>query len=170
MHRMKALLALATVALAMLAPARAVAAPTYTDTLGGYEYWATSTEGRFAGTAAGDLPGTWNATVQHTPLCISCSPTATITGGSVSLATAVGVIPTLVTGTFTGGTVQVLNPGAGCTNQTFAVSGVLGDVGTWSSGSGTGTFAVTLTHFRRSLFGRCITYGASVHGTLSVTF
>jgi hypothetical protein len=164
-----ALLAVAAAALS-LGTARASAAQTYGDTLGGYEYWATSTDGRFAGTASGALPGTWNANVQHTPLCLSCAPTATITGGGFSLATLVDSVPTLVTGDFTGGTVQVLNSGPNCTNQTFAVRGVLGHVGTWYGGGGTGTFNVTLTHFRRSFFGSCITYGASVAGTLTVTF
>ena len=52
------------------------------------------------------LPGDWNADVRHTPLCISCTPTATITGGSFLLATALDSIPTLVTGTSTSRTVQ----------------------------------------------------------------
>ena len=60
----------------------AFAAQSYTDTVSGHEYYATSTDGKFAGTATGSLPGTWNADVQHTTLCISCSTTATITGGS----------------------------------------------------------------------------------------
>jgi hypothetical protein len=64
----------------------AAAATTYTDTISGYEYYATSTDGKFAGTASGPLPGSWVADVQHTPLCLSCATTATITGGSFSLA------------------------------------------------------------------------------------
>src|SRR5688572_1852092 len=99
----------------------AAAATTYSDTINGYEYYFTSTEGRFAGNASGSLPGYWNAQVQHTPLCLSCPTTATITGGSFSLSTRIEWSPTLVTGNFTGGTVQVTDPGAGCTNQTFAV-------------------------------------------------
>jgi hypothetical protein len=157
-------------ALVLFAPAAARAAQTYNDTVSGHEYFATSTDGKFAGTASGALPGAWNADVQHTPLCVSCTPTATITGGTFELATAVDSVPTLVTGRFTGGTVQVLNPGANCTNQTFAVHGILGDVGPWSTGSGSGTFDVTLTHYRFPLFGSCITYGASVRGTLSLAF
>jgi hypothetical protein len=66
--------------------------------------------------------------------------------------------------------VQVINPGANCTNQTFAVDGILGNVGTWYGGNGTGNFDVTLTHYRRGIFGRCVTYGASVAGTLTLTF
>ena len=157
-------------ALALLVtPAAAAAAQTYSDTIRGYEYAFTSTEGRFAGTASGALPGSWNAVVRHTPLCLSCTPTATITGGSFSLATTHNGFPGLVSGAFVGGTVQVTNVGANCTNQTFAVNGVLGNVGWWSSGSGTGTFTATLTHYRLSVLGSCVTYGASIRGTLSLT-
>ena len=153
----------------LVAPATAAAAQTYSDTISGYEYAFTSTDGKFAGTASGALPGTWNADVQHTPLCLSCTPTATITGGSFSLVTTHNGLPALAVGTFVGGTVQVTNVGAHCTNQTFAVNGILGDAGWWSSGSGSGTFRVTLTHYRHSILGRCVTYGASVRGTLSLS-
>ena len=162
------LLLVAALAL-LVAPATAAAAQTYNDTVSGFEYAFTSTEGRFAGTASGALPGTWNADVLHTPLCLSCTPTATITGGSFSLATTHNGLPALVSGAFVGGTVQVTNVGSNCTNQTFAVNGILGDVGWWSSGSGSGRFTATLTHFRQSILGRCITYGASIRGTLSLT-
>jgi hypothetical protein len=166
----RAFLIAAIAAAAMCLPTAALAARASSDTISGYEYYATSTDGRFAGTAAGTLPGAWNADVHHTALCLTCTPTATITGGSFSLTTLLNPIPTLITGSFTGGAVQVLNPGANCTNQTFAVDGILGNVGTWYSGNGTGTFDVTLTHFRRAIFGSCITYGASVAGTLTLTF
>jgi hypothetical protein len=158
----------AALALLVAAPS-AVAATTYSDTVSGYEYAFTSTDGKFAGSASGSLPGAWNADVQHTPLCLSCTPTATITGGSFSLATRHNGAPALVSGDFIGGTVQVTNPGARCTFQTFAVNGILGHVGWWSAGSGSGTFDVTLTHYRRSIFSRCVTYGASVRGRLSLT-
>jgi hypothetical protein len=164
------LLVFALAALALCAPVGALAAQTYNDTVSGFEYFATSTEGRFAGTASGALPGNWNADVQHTPLCVSCTPTATITGGSFLLASVLGSSPTVITSTFIGGSVQVLNVGANCTNQTFAVNGALGSVGPWLGGSGNGTFTATLTHYRHSIFGRCITYGASVAGTLTLTF
>ncbi len=159
----------AVVVIALLAGAGRVAAATYSDAIKGIEYFATSTDGRFAGTASGARPGEWNADVRHTPLCLSCTPTATITGGSFALATEIDDIPTLITGTFSGGTVQVTNPGSNCTNQTFTVDGNLSSVGTWFGGSGRGTFDVTLTHFRHTIFGRCVTYGASVTGTLSLT-
>jgi hypothetical protein len=66
--------------------------------------------------------------------------------------------------------VTVVNPGAGCTNQTFAINGTLGDVGPWFTGTGTGTFTGTLTHYRLSVFGRCFTYSASVAGSVTLDF
>lgn len=156
--------------LALAAPTGALAAQTYADTIDGHEYYATSTDGKFAGAASGALPGHWNADVEHTKLCLSCTPTATISGGSFALATTLDSVATLLTGSFTGGTVQVVNKGANCTNQTFAVNGILGRVGPWYSGHGSGTFTATLTHLRTSIFGRCVTYGASVSGTISLTF
>lgn len=156
-------------AAALVAPATAAAALTYGDSIHGYEYAFTSTDGKFAGTASGALPGSWKADVQHAQLCLSCTPTAKITGGGFSLATTHNGRPALVSGAFVGGSVQVTNVGSGCTNQTFTVRGILGRVGWWTSGSGSGIFAVTLTHYRHSVLGRCVTYGASVRGTLSLT-
>jgi hypothetical protein len=152
-------------------PAVASAATTHNDSLSGFEYWATSTEGKFTGSASGSLPGYWNAVVDHTPLSLTATPTATITGGSVELATSMADMPALVTGNFLpGGTVQVRDPGYGCKNQTFDVNGDLTNVGTWYSGTGSGSFSAVLTHYRKSVFGSCITYAASVSGSLSVTF
>jgi hypothetical protein len=163
-RRMLVLFALSLIALST--SAAALAAQTYKDTINGYEYYFTSTDGRFAGTASGALPGSWNADVRHTALCLSCTPTATITGGSFLLATS----STLVTGAFTGGTIQVTNVGSNCSNQTFDVEGILGDLGPWYGGSGTGSFSATLTHHRHRVFGTCVTYAASVAGTISLTF
>ena len=170
MMRLRTITLIGALTLALAAPVSALAAQTRSDTVSGHEYYYTSTDGRFAGTAAGALPGAWNADVQHTKLCLSCTPTATITGGSFSVATTLGGVPTLVTGKFTGGTVQVVNKGANCTNQTFAVHGILGSVGPWYSGHGTGTFTTTLTHYRTSILGSCVTYGATVNGTISLVF
>jgi hypothetical protein len=162
------LLVLALAGLALALPASAAAA-TYSDTVSGAEYAFTSTDGKFAGTASGSLPGTWNVDVQHTALCLTCSPTATITGGSFSIVTRLNGWPNLVSGTFSGGYVQVTNPGSNCTNQTFAVHGVLSGVHSLLGGNGSGVFDVQLTHYRFPLFGSCITYGATVAGTLGVT-
>jgi hypothetical protein len=157
--------------LVALIPAGASAATTYNDSISGFEYWATSTQGKFTGSASGTLPGYWNAVVDHTPIALMATPTATITGGSVGLATSVAGVPTLVTGNFlAGGTIQVLERGYGCKNQTFAVTDALGNVGTWYSGTGSGSFSAILTHYRKSVLGSCVTYSASVSGSLSDTF
>jgi hypothetical protein len=160
----------AVLAAAVSSGAAAAEKTSYADTITGYEFFATSTHGDFAGTASGSLPGAWTISVRHARLCLSCTPTATIAGGSVSLVSRLGGDPVLVRGTFAAGTVQVTNPGAGCTNQTFTVNGVLRGVGTAGRRSGSGTFTATLTHHRRRLFGRCVTYAASVKGTLAVIF
>jgi hypothetical protein len=145
-----------------------VMAATYTDSLRGTEYYATSTEGRFAGTATGALPGSWYIDVFHTPL----SPNATITGGTFSLGTVMNGQPTKITGNFAKGTVTQTSGFSGCGNQTYALSGDLVNVGPQgSSHSGTGTFFNgVLTHYRYSFYGSCIPYGASVTGTVNLYF
>ncbi len=147
-----------------ISPAAAIAATTSSDSISGLEYAATSTQGRFAGIASGALPGAWSVTVDHTRLGTS----AAITGGDFHLATRRDRTLTAVTGDFTGGTVRQLSGFAGCVNRRYAVTGVLGDVGSGSAGRGTGTFAATLTHYRTKIFGHCVTYSASVSGSLSL--
>ncbi len=152
----------ATVAIA-IAPGLATAATSYTDSISGHEYAATSSEGGFAGTAWGDLPGYWNATVDHTSL-----PNATITGGDFYLATYLNGTATTVTGDFTAGTVKQVSGFTGCVNQQYAVEGYLGSVGVGSTGTGTGTFSGTLRHYRTKIFGHCVTYAASITGSFTV--
>ena len=157
--------AVAAVAIAVL-PATAAAQTTYNDQIVGAEIAATSTQGTFVGRARGDLPGAWKAVVQHTPL----SPGGTITGGSFSLWTLFGGAPARVRGNVSGGTITQTNAGAGCTNQTYDVTGTLANVSVASVSNGTGSFAVVLTHYRAAFpFFGCVTYSASVAGTLSLT-
>ena len=148
-----------------ISPAAAVAATTSTDSISGLEYAATSTQGRFAGVASGALPGAWSVIVDHTPLGTS----AVITGGDFYLATRRDGTLVAVNGDFTGGTVRQLSGFTGCVSRRYAVNGVLGDVGSGSAGGGTGTFTATLTHYRTKIFGHCVTYSASVSGSLSLT-
>jgi hypothetical protein len=138
------------------------------DALSGIEVHATDTQGVFTGTATGNLAGVWTATVDHTVL----SPGATMTGGSFDLLTRVGGAPALVQGEFTGGGVTLLHESGSCGNQTYSVTGALGSVGELGgSQHGSGLFAATLTHYRISLFGACITYGATITGgTLTLLF
>jgi hypothetical protein len=162
-----ALASLGATAVALAVPAAASAAPSWTDTVSGNEYYATSTEGRFAGSASGQLPGYWNAVVDHTPL----SPNAEVTGGSVDIATTVKGLPADVEGAVTDGTVTRLNPGAtGCVDQYYAVDLVLSSVGVNGPGSGTGSFDGTLIHHRHSVFGYCLTYSATIGGSMTVSF
>ena len=155
---------IAAAAALFISPASALAATTSSDSISGYEYAATSTQGRFVGIASGALPGAWSVTVDHTPLGTS----ATITDGTFHLATHLDGTLTAVTGDFTGGTVTQLSGFTGCVNQRYAVNGVLGDVGSGSVRSGTGTLVATLTHHRTKIFGHCVTYSASVSGSLSL--
>jgi hypothetical protein len=150
----------------LLSPISALAA-SYTDSVGGIEVFATSTTGVFTGTAGGALPGVWSATVHHTPLGTS----AAITGGSFDVVSVFGGLPAVVAGSFNGGSVAQTGGFSGCGNQTFDVNGSLVSVGV-SGGphTGKGTFDAVLTHLRFSLFGKCITYGATIKGAVSLSF
>jgi len=149
--------ALAAVVALVLAPGWALATTAYTDQVKGLEYSATSTVGKFAGTARGDLPGTWNATVVHQE--ISANP-ASISGGSFTLYSV-----RAIQGTFTGGAVTRREQAPGCVNEVFDVDGTLS-----LTGGGSGSFDVVLTHLRRQVpqLG-CVTYAATVTGALTLT-
>lgn len=156
-----------TTAIALLVGIVADAATTYTDQIAGAEYFATPTEGSFAGTASGDLPGTFDVRVIHTPL----TTTAAITGGTFTLFTSLGGTPSTVSGTFASGTVTQIDKNTqGCRDQHYAVTGTLANVGVDGTGTGTGAFTATLTHHRTRIGGKCITYFATISGTVSLTF
>ena len=157
----------AALIVAMAFPISAAAA-TVSDSyaITGFEYFATSTQGRFAGKASGSSGdrATWNAVVNHTPL----TTTSTITGGYADLATSNLV---RVHGLFSGGTVTQTGGFSGCTNQTYDVVGTLANVTRSDSNeNGTGSFSATLTHHRTSVFGRCVVYSASVRGEITLSF
>jgi hypothetical protein len=50
------------------------------------------------------------------------------------------------------------------------VKGKLGGVQTKQTRGGSGVFDVVLTHYRKSVLGHCLTYGATVRGTASFTY
>jgi hypothetical protein len=164
---MRMLLTLVAAAATLALPATAAAQTTYTDSVAGLEIGVTATSSTFAGKATGDLPGVWRAVVQRTPL----TPHGTITGGTFVLWTVVAGAPTRVSGTFApGGSIVQTNPGAGCTNQRYSVSGALTNVAVGSATGGSGAFAVQLTHHRAFIpFLGCVTYAGSVAGGFSVT-
>jgi hypothetical protein len=175
MTRSLRLAAVALAAAAALAlPMSAAAAPASTSfAVRGFEYAFTPTIGFFAGSAVGNAGdrGTWNTSVEHDPL--GSTPPINVTGGSFWMATRspAGTFD-WVTGTFVhhGGTITTRDPGTNCTNQRYLVEGALENVTTSTTAGGTGAFSVTLTHFRTLLFGRCITYSASVVGNVNFDY
>ena len=166
------LVTLIALAAVVLAPSASAAPASTSFAIVGYEYAFTPTVGAFAGRGignAGDFAA-WNATVQHDRL--GSTPTY-VNGGVFQMATANASGHTdTVTGTFAfhGGTITTLDPGAGCTNQQYLVTGTLKDVMTTTTSGGTGTFAATLTHFRTRLFGHCIAYKARVRGHVTFAY
>ena len=164
--------AAALVAVAAVA-AWAAISPTYT--VAGIEVAATPLEGTFVGAGTGSSGDklVWKTVVGHTPLSTNPATPATITGGSLVAASYFDGALTPLTGTFTGGTVTfdpALSSGAACGTQVFEVSGRLAVAS--GASTGTGSFDVNLTHYRVSLFGRCITFAATVRGApgLSLSF
>jgi hypothetical protein len=130
---------------------------------------ATTTEGHFIGEATGAYDGAWSIDVKHQPL--NYSPDY-ITGGSFRLHTVINNWPSTIQGSFVpySGTVKQLSGFSGCSNQRYSVSGRIGGVGI-NGGSGSGSFAATLTHYRSNLLWLgCVIYGASVSGTVSLSF
>ena len=138
----------------------AAAATTVSYEVRGVEVYATSTRGVFTGvTWAADDYGSWYAVVDHTTF--DAARTATITAGTFDLTG----YRRDVSGTFDpGGTVLLRRADAGCGREVFDVDGTL-----TLAGGGSGVFDATLVHYRRSVFGRCITYGATVSGTVALT-
>jgi hypothetical protein len=108
----------------------------------------TSTLGTFAGVAAGRLPGEWRVRIYHERL--RASGPAAITGGWFTMRTLHGRMRADVVG----GSVSPVKTGGTCGNQVFAVHAVLSD----------GSFDGTLIHHRRSVFGRCVIYVATISG------
>jgi hypothetical protein len=131
-----------------------------TDQVTGLEYSATSTVGKFAGTAIGDLPGAFTATVAHAPLDPRPGMSVPITGGSFTLYSR-----PIITGNLSGGAITLLASPPNCGNETYQVTGTLNGLNT----GGSGEVAVILTHLRTPLGARCLTYGARVAGSLELT-
>jgi hypothetical protein len=152
--------AIAAAILALAIPVGTVAGST-TVAYGvrGIEIHATATQGTFTGVAwAADDVGTWTAVVQHT--AFDAERNATITGGTFTL----DGRKRDASGTFTSGSVSFTSADPGCGREFFNVDGAmtLGD-------GGTGTFSATLVHYRTLLFGRCITYWATIRGITELT-
>ena len=107
-----------------------------------------STRGTFVGASQGPV-GAWRISIRHEAL--RTGPTVAITGGSLLIGLRTGAA---LRSSVTGGTVSVVKPGAKCSTQVYAVHVLLA----------AGTFDGTLMHHRRSLFGRCVIYAATIDG------
>lgn len=148
------LLVAPTVLLVALVCAAAAVATSYDDRVVGEEVPPiSSTRGTFVGAAHGELTGAWRITIQHKAL--RTGPTVAITGGAFSLRTPLGrrIVSQVV-----GGSVSVVRPGSGCTNQVYAVDVKLAP----------GAFAGTLTHRRHSVLGHCVIYAATISGRATI--
>lgn len=152
--------------LLVLVPATAGAATkTSGFSISGTEVSATSTTGRFVGTASGSAVGTWYAEVVHARLGGGIGAQAAIqSGGSFGMALAQAEPAYVVSGQFSGGTITTIYSSTSCTNQVYDVEGDLKNV----SVTGTGHFSAILTHHRRSVLGRCWLYAATVSGTVTL--
>lgn len=107
-----------------------------------------STRGTFVGASQGPV-GAWRISIRHQAL--NTGPTVAVTGGSLLIGLRTG---TALRSSVTGGSVSVTNRGPHCTTQVYAVHVELT----------AGTFDGTLQHHRRSLFGHCVIYAASISG------
>jgi hypothetical protein len=151
--------------------ASAAAARSYADQIAGVEVAATSTQGTFVGVASGALPGAWNAVVVHGPLPTTVGATAAISTGTFQLATVIGGTPETVDGSVDANStgITMLNAGVGCTNQKFQISDTLSGVGP-GGGTGSGVVLAQLVHHRTVIFGHCVTYAATIGGTITLNF
>jgi hypothetical protein len=178
---------LSTVVLAAVGTTSA-AATEHTTLVSGFEMYATSSQGRFSGTATGQgqngVSGGWSIVVDHSSLdpCFRMrlgETCATVSGGSFTL-TETSPTVELITGQFDSpgevvppqtNQIQLLNRGDNCTTQLFKITDGLKNVGTGSQRSSSGSsFVGYLWHHQRSFWGRCITYAATVQGTVVLNF
>lgn len=163
MNRLSRIALAASLSLGMLSmPTMALAATKVTYALSGTEIWATEFTGVFVGVAvAKDDYGPWQATIDHTLVPTSVGASAEVTGGSFAFD---GRLRDLA-GTFDPGGSITLETDVPCGNQTYRV---VGDLTLTGPTAGTADFEAVVTHHRICLWGRPITYAATVEG--SVTF
>jgi len=161
MFRFLALLGVTT-SLALAAVATAAAADSDSYLASGIETSVpTNNTSTFSGFSVGSQGdgALWKASVVHDPLS-SCpfgsGSSCAITGGTFSLTSSAGA----VAGTFTGGSVTPISQQEPCGAQVYGVAGTL------ATTNGNAAFTATLTHYRALLFGRCITFFATINGSL----
>ena len=148
------------------------ASTTSTDTITGVEVAASSTQGTFVGIASGQIPGLWQAVVDHDSLPQTVGSSAAINGGTFALTTRINDQPATVDGAlaYNATGITMLKAGTGCKSQKFQITDDLTGVGMGAVGTGTGTISAVLTHYRARLFGHCVTYAASVAGSITLSF
>jgi len=157
---LKASALLAAVALVAATGAGAAVSPSYQ--VAGVEIGAPQgNTSSFAGLgvgSAGDRAG-WQASVAHDPLanCSAAGSSCAITGGTFSLRSNAGTL----TGSFSGGSLQLSSQAPGCGRQQFAVNGNL------TTSSGPMSFTGTLVHYRLLFRGQCVVFAATVQGSLA---
>ncbi|HYM52853.1 MAG TPA: hypothetical protein VEW45_05125 [Candidatus Dormibacteraeota bacterium] len=161
MNRLRRLTIAATLSLTLVSvPATSLAATDVTYGLGGSEISATSSTGIFVGVAgASDDAGFWQATVVHGPLPTAVGSSAAVVGGNFAL----NGWRRDLGGAVTGGSIKLLTTSS-CGKQTYDV---VGSVAVNQGATGTASFGTVLTHYRLKVWGRCITYGATVKGSVS---
>jgi hypothetical protein len=188
MKRVKLFATLLSTLLLAAVGTTSVAATEHTTVVSGFEMYATSSQGRFSGTATGQgangVSGGWSIVVDHSSLdpCFRMKlgePCAVVYDGGFSLAETSPTIQ-LITGQFDSpgavrapqtNQLQLLNRGDNCTDQVFKITDGLSNVGTGSQRSSVGSsFVGYLWHHQRSFWGRCITYAATVQGTVVLNF
>jgi hypothetical protein len=124
----------------------------------------TNSTSTFAGAAVGSGgdAAVWKAGVVHQALSncpFGSNTSCAVTGGAFSLTSSSGA---QLAGSFTGGSVTPVSQKTPCGKQIFAVGGAL------ATASGPASFTAKLTHYRTLLFGTCITYFATITGSVQL--
>jgi hypothetical protein len=122
----------------------------------------TSTFGGSALGSRGDV-AFWKANVVHQSLAhcpFGSGTSCAITGGTFALTSAKGGT---LAGSFVSGRVTPVSQATPCGKQVFGVTGSV------AAKQGPATFAATLTHYRKSLFGKCVIYFATIKGSVQLT-
>jgi hypothetical protein len=124
----------------------------------------TNNTSTFAGAAVGSGgdAAVWKASVVHQALSncpFGSNTSCAVTGGTFSLTSSGGA---QVAGTFTSGSVTPVSQQTPCGKQIFAVAGAL------ATTNGPASFTARLTHYRTILFGTCITYFATITGSVQL--
>jgi hypothetical protein len=149
-----------------------VAAAAGTDTVAGVEI--NANPATFIGSATGSFPGQWKAVILHGEL--SSTTPAAIYGGSFCLGTlslswtGITCSGSVASGSLdNGGTITFTGASSSdaCPAQTYyAISDTL-TITAGVTGSARGEVRATLTHYNANVWGTCITFAASVEGTVT---